>query len=256
MEHECLAWQARSAAHRLAFERCTETWQDIGGISRRDFARSHERGHRGSANRHVASAAVAFACMSILAWCWWPAEDEYRTGMGELRVVMLSDGTHMTLNTSTELGVDLTKTHRTVKVRRGDALFEVAKDPGRPFTVHALEASVIATGTEFMVRATPVTKGSDGQLDVTLIEGQVIVQGTRPPEAGTLPARVVMLPGERLRLRRAQGRDSSSEPVVRVDRPRVGYLLAWKRGELWFDDVTLGEAVAEMNRYSASVMSH
>ena len=29
MDSECLAWQARSAAHRLAFERCTDTWQDI-----------------------------------------------------------------------------------------------------------------------------------------------------------------------------------------------------------------------------------
>lgn len=252
MERECLAWQARSAAHRLAFERCTDTWQDVGGISRRNCTWSHGRGHGGSAARRVASAAVALACVSMLVWCWWPADDEYRTGMGEQRVVMLSDGTRMTLNTSTELRVDLTKTRRTVKVRRGEALFEVAKDPGRPFTVRALEASVIATGTAFMVRATPESSGGDGQLDVTLIEGQVIVQGTHPPEAGILPTRVVMSPGERLRLKAVQGRGASSEPEVRVDRPRVEHLLAWKRGELWFDDVTLGEAVAEMNRYSAS----
>ncbi|WP_458233002.1 FecR family protein [Roseateles sp. P5_E8] len=251
-ERECLAWQARSAAHRLAFERCTDTWQDVGGISRRDVARSHERGDGGSATRRVASAAVALVCVSTLAWCWWPAGDEYRTGMGEQRVVMLSDGTRMTLNTSTELRVDLTKTQRTVKVMRGEALFEVAKDPGRPFAVRALEASVIATGTAFLVRATPETNGGDGQLDVTLIEGQVIVQGTHPPGTGTLPTQVVMSPGERLRLKIAQGRGASSAPAVRVDRPRVEHLLAWKRGELWFDDVTLGEAVAEMNRYSAS----
>lgn len=29
MELECLAWQQRSAAHREAFERCTETWESV-----------------------------------------------------------------------------------------------------------------------------------------------------------------------------------------------------------------------------------
>ncbi|MBL8304431.1 MAG: DUF4880 domain-containing protein, partial [Ideonella sp.] len=33
MELDCLAWQARSAAHRLAFERCTDTWEAVAGIS-------------------------------------------------------------------------------------------------------------------------------------------------------------------------------------------------------------------------------
>jgi transmembrane sensor len=35
MERECLAWQARSEAHRVAFERCTDTWQDVAGVGER-----------------------------------------------------------------------------------------------------------------------------------------------------------------------------------------------------------------------------
>lgn len=32
MERECLAWQSRSEAHRLAFERCTATWEEVRGL--------------------------------------------------------------------------------------------------------------------------------------------------------------------------------------------------------------------------------
>ncbi len=35
-----------------------------------------------------------------------------------------------------------------------------------------------------------------------------------------------------------------------VDHPRIDQIVAWKRGEALFDDVSLEQAVAEMNRYS------
>jgi len=40
MERDCLAWQGRSAAHRLAFECCTDTWQEVAGIDLRSYARA------------------------------------------------------------------------------------------------------------------------------------------------------------------------------------------------------------------------
>ena len=43
MERECLAWQARSEAHRVAFERCTDTWQDIARVTLRDFVTAAAR---------------------------------------------------------------------------------------------------------------------------------------------------------------------------------------------------------------------
>ena len=45
MERECLAWQARSAAHRLAFERCTEVWEGVPGVRLADaYATAASRG--------------------------------------------------------------------------------------------------------------------------------------------------------------------------------------------------------------------
>jgi transmembrane sensor len=32
MELDCLLWQSRSQAHRQAFECCTATWEEVGGL--------------------------------------------------------------------------------------------------------------------------------------------------------------------------------------------------------------------------------
>ena len=184
MERECLAWQARSAAHRLAFERCTDTWQDVAGLTLSTYATAArlqmpDRPEARSNTRRAALSSAVVASAALLAWRPWAHDKVYDTGIGEQRVVVLVDGTRMTLNTATSVSVSLTKTRRSVSVLHGEALFEVAKDPDRPFLVQVADASVVATGTSFLVRST-----SDGNINadafgVTLIEGQVIVQLVR-----------------------------------------------------------------------------
>ena len=99
MEQECRAWQARSAAHRLAFERCTDTWQDVAGLTLAGYATAtaaREPGG-GSAARSLpwrSSLTVALVLVaSVLALRPWSAEEAYDTGVGEQRVVVLPDGT-------------------------------------------------------------------------------------------------------------------------------------------------------------------
>jgi transmembrane sensor len=58
-----------------------------------------------------------------------------------------------------------------------------------------------------------------------------------------------MKAGDRLLLDRPSG-PAASQVVARVDRPNVERVLAWKRDEAVFDDTSLADAVAEMNRYN------
>lgn len=254
MERECLDWQARSAAHRLAFERCTDTWQAVSGVTLSTYAHAAARQHDvpvGRINtRRAVLASSVLGCAALLEWRLWPGEQAYETGVGEQRVVMLADGTRMTLNTSTDVRVELTNVQRTMSVLRGEALFEVAKEPGRPFVVHVADAQVIATGTAFLVQSAPHDGGSDDAFGVTLIEGQVIVQRSSRAE-GTPATPIVMAPGERLRVaRRDDGSTRHDSSRTRLDRPHIDQLVAWQRGEAVYDDTPLSDAVAEMNRYS------
>jgi transmembrane sensor len=259
MERECLAWQARSAAHREAFERCTETWQDVPRVT---LASAYETASGQAASGSArnpwrngslgwAFAFTVMAVVGVVALQQWREAGTYGTGVGEQQLVVLDDGSRVSLNTDTRVRVALGPDRRTVSVLTGEALFEVAKDARRPFVVRVGGSEVEALGTVFAVRFSADGSSNDEALAVTLIEGSVSVgPASTWSTAGPAPARrIVMLPGERLRLAKAAA-GTSTEASPRVDRPNVQQAVAWKRNEVVFDDVSVEEAVAEMNRYS------
>lgn len=255
MERECLAWQAQSAAHRLAFERCTDTWQYAAGVQSILIPSStRERMPRSGASptqsRRLALAFAAIGCTAFAAVVLWPNQS-YSTSVGEQRLIVLADGSRMTLNTSTDVRVKMTDTLRAVTVKRGEALFEVEKDASRPFVVSVSDAKVVATGTAFLVRSKPPAATGSDAFDVTLIEGQVIVERASSAAQSSLANTVVMTPGQRLRVSQAVGhRQPMASAGARLDRPELDKVLAWRRGVSVLENATLEEAVAEMNRYS------
>ncbi|MCX2862245.1 FecR domain-containing protein [Paucibacter sp. PLA-PC-4] len=263
MERECRAWQMRSAAHRTAFERGTDLWMEAAGVDRTAVARAAALNASSGAAKTVraqpwpvaaalTTILIVGALMFELRW----GSDTYDTGVGEQRVVMLQDGTRMSLNTSTRVRVALGSDRRAVDVEGGEALFEVAKEASRPFVVRAAGSEVTATGTAFVVRYTPAIEGRGDAVDITLVEGRVVVRGAR--EVGVAAKSrdgVEMTSGQRLRV---AGRELSQVAAAlkpQLDRPHVDQVLAWKRGEAIFDNASLPEAVAEMNRYSAMPIS-
>lgn len=264
MELDCLAWQARSAAHRHAFECCTDVWMEVPGVPLERiqaavaaYAPDEGFGAQARARSRIGRRGGLLAlCLGLVvlgggaALVW--RDEGYRTGVGESQSVVLSDGTRMTLNTDTRLRLDFSGAQRTVKIERGEAVFEVAKDARRPFVVRAASSEVVAVGTVFAVHLTPPESGSGAgeALAVTLLEGQVSLRPAASAKAGEVAPQqpVLMQPGERVRLTRPSPQQPATIQVV--DRPRIDQLMAWRRSEAVFDNATLGEAVAEMNRYS------
>lgn len=307
MEQEFLQWQARSAQHRHAFERCTETWQEVAGLTRHALSDTEplrsvlQRGtpvHAGSAAQipahppetrrrpwaplsvaSMASLVLGVLGVLVVGAYFLTAADAYQTGIGERRTVVLADGSHLSLNTSSRARVRMSASQRMVELDRGEAYFEVAKDSKRPFVVVASGISVKATGTAFVVRngasmgPSPSPSALSNVVSVTLVEGRVLVaegqggsvtigprqDGSRvdppsDPRSDPLAAPIVMVPGQRLRIGvGTPDRASSGRPVARrvdSDRPRIDQAVAWQRGEAVFDHTTVSDAVAEMNRYS------
>jgi len=268
MERECLAWQARSAAHRLAFERCTDVWQDVPRVRLADAYASASLGdsvagpalHAGServrwrfvpvATALLVAVLVVFMAGTGLPVHLWRDAEVYATQVGGQQLVLLDDGTRVSLNTSTRVSIEFKSDLRAVTLDSGEALFEVARDPSRPFVVRVAGSEVLALGTVFSVRLGSSREIAKSDLAVTLIEGQVSL---RPAEAGkargVAPATpVLMQAGERIRLLSAEG-DAAAPATLQLDKPRIEPLMAWKRSEAVFDDVSLADAVAEMNRY-------
>ncbi|TCM16482.1 FecR family protein [Novosphingobium sp. PhB165] len=164
---------------------------------------------------------------------------DYITAKGEQRRIALADGSTVTLNTDSALRVAFEPKRRLITLLRGEALFEVAKRPGRPFVVQAGRRQVTAVGTVFEVRL------DTNRMQVTLAEGKVVVDGARgSASSGSRIVPTLLTPGHEL-----VASDGAAPTLSKVD---VEQQLRWRDGFVEFDDVPLSEALAEMNRYSAT----
>jgi transmembrane sensor len=170
-----------------------------------------------------------------------PNGEVYATPIGGLASVPMADGSQVTLNTDSQIRIALTDTERRVELGHGEAYFEVSKDAARPFVVRAGNKRVIAVGTKFSVRR----EGNDIQVVVT--EGKVRVEdraATHNPRVDG-SADVFLTPGSIARA------GDAGVLVQRKTLPEAEQQLSWRSGILMFRDRSLGEAVAEFNRYNA-----
>ena len=71
----------------------------------------------------------------------------YETRIGEQNSITLVDGSVIQLNTDSHIQVNYEKNQRSIVLMAGEAHFEVAKDPSRPFVVKAGDGMVRAVGT-------------------------------------------------------------------------------------------------------------
>lgn len=166
---------------------------------------------------------------------------DYVTRRGEKLDVTLPDGSAVTLNTDTDLDVVFDGRHRKVEILRGQAFFNVAKDPLRPFIVVAGEKQIVAVGTAFDVRL------DRQRVEVLLVEGRVVVEDVTPADSA-LP--VVQPAKASIQLDAGQALVATDKEVIRTAAQDAERLLKWRDGLIEFDNTTLAEAVAEFNRYS------
>ncbi len=183
--------------------------------------------------------------------------EHYTTKVGGLNNVPLADGSSVTLNTDTSIRVALANDERRIRLEKGEAFFEVAKDRTKPFVVYAGDKRIIAVGTKFSVRR------DAGDVQVVVTEGRVRLATAdavdspgaeldlgRPPStaargAETNPTSTFLDAG-------AVARASDAAIVVsETSDANAAQMLAWRTGYVAFQDTPLADAVEEFNRYTA-----
>jgi transmembrane sensor len=127
-------------------------------------------------------AAAAGVLLTIAFWAWHAhSVTHLATSAGEVRQVPLVDGSLITLGKQTRIALAYEPSTRRVRLESGEALFEVAKDPSRPFVVEGGNVRIRAVGTAFLVNRRP-----DGAVEVTVTKGIVDVWRETPsPEPAT-----------------------------------------------------------------------
>jgi transmembrane sensor len=176
----------------------------------------------------VAAVAVTFAALHP------KAESKaviYATAKGERREVVLPDGTRVALNADTRLAVAMQPGRRELTLASGEAAFQVAHDPKRPFVVRLGDRELRDVGTEFDA----VRQG--GLIRVTVREGMVAVFRPNAEQRS-----LSLGPGSRLEHREG----SPDMTVLAADADEA---FSWRSGRLIYRNRPLSEVVADLNRY-------
>lgn len=214
------------------------------------------------------------------------SSERYTTAAGQRSTFTLRDGSSVELNAKTQIKVNFTETQRNVELVDGQALFHVAKNPHRPFIVRAGNREIVAIGTAFDVRVdasylrvtliegkvavatqsmlTAATRSVASKLATAA--GSAARPDLRPEPAqearnDTLEhtdaaGEVFLVPGQQLIAplhfvgdgSAIENQESANSGVIRsVD---VAKVIGWLDGRVFLEDLTLGDAIAEMNRHS------
>lgn len=214
--------------HAAAYGRAEALWNRF-EIVRPEYERMRQTGRIGrrQAVMGLGLGLVGAGVALPLGWRFVTRPD-HATGIGQRATLDLADGSRVELGPDSALDVDLRADARRVHLRRGQAHFQVAADPLRPFVVRAGAAEVRALGTGF---------------DVNLLGDEVVVTVTEHAvevAAGTGTPRVLhagwqlSCDGSRL------------SPGRQVD---LDGATAWRRGRLVFDEAPLGQVLRELARY-------
>ncbi|MGV3480067.1 MAG: FecR family protein [Sphingobium sp.] len=255
------AWIDADPENLDAFERTVRVWQRFGAaattpefieVRERALAtyrrRNQARWSAPSGSRRALWSIAACLVLAFVAGVLWlqSQPDIYRTAVGERRLVVLADGSRISLDAATRVDVRLEKDRRVLVLRQGRAKFDVARDPFRPFSVAAGDKTVVATGTSFSVELLR------RQMHVVLYEGQVAVVEKAASGAGAVPVRLKGKGGAADRLLRPGSElvVNMSQPTASVAPTDLARSLSWEVGQLTFIDEPLYSAVERVNRYS------
>jgi len=236
------SWRA-DPDNRDAYEHVDSTWREAGTLAgdaasrhavsdalQRGAARRSRRERRGAWITGASVAATVLVLCAGGAALYQVAHPTYSTAVGEQRLVRLTDGSTVRLDTDTKIAVAFSSPTRSIRLEHGQAFFDVAHDPGRPFLVQAGPVTVRAVGTQFDVRADGASPS------VTLVQGVIEIR-RRDGSTQTW----TLHPGQQLIVAPL----SAPKPVD------VGSATSWTSGRVVFQGAPLSEAIAEINRYCA-----
>lgn len=243
-------WLKADAEHQREFDAMLEIWTiseflstDVaasapGAIAPPAAAPTQPPAARRRRGRRPLMAAAALVLgLPIIGWLGWEQgliPDDYQRyeAQAGIQEVRLPDGSHVQLNLGTRLSYANYKDRRSVSLKQGEAYFEVSHDAAHPFTVDAGKGQIRVTGTRFNVW------NYQDQVVVTLTEGSVQVRSDR--NSAELPA--YLSPG-------MQARFDASHLAPEVSAASPADALAWRNGKLILRDLTLNEALPQLNRY-------
>lgn len=233
-------WLSASEFHRAAYWRLEAAWTEATRLAALRPSKPH-RVQAGKTFIHRTFRAIAavavFAVVGVGGYQIYsrPAVTVYATPVGGHRTLTFPDGTIIELSTNTEVSIANDLTRRQAWLTKGEAYFQIAHNPDRPFVVTVGDHKVTDLGTKFLIDR------GEKRLEVALFEGRARLETVHA--SGPLRS-TELTPGE-VAVATADIMSVTRRPVAKLSSE-----LSWRKGLLIFDGTTLADAVSEFNKYN------
>ena len=154
---------------------------------------------------------------------------------GQKVSTILPDGTKVKLNAGSKLITpDRFKTGRREVTLIGEAFFEVAENPEKPFIIHIADLNVVVLGTSFNIDAYTLNKD---HTSIAVATGKVRVSASNDSSEA-----IELIPGQMLTHVRKTG-------VMKVQNFDWDKELAWKDNVLVFKNDNIDTIISELKRW-------
>lgn len=223
-------WVSASTEHANAYYRARQIWA---------LTFCHQQPKKRikpikAANSYLKKTIAASVLMCGLATLLWWSENheqiDYQTKIGEVQHITLPDGSQVDLDSGAQLQLAFDGQYRQVNLLQGRAYFSVAPTTGselRPFQVKAKNGVTQALGTEFAI------DNEGDNVDVSVYQHSVKISLLSGQE-------VVVKAGN---FTQYQQQISPILPLAKQNSE------GWREGQIIFQQQTLSEITAEINRY-------
>lgn len=170
---------------------------------------------------------------------WDTVTADYSTGVGEVRRVMLADGTQLWLDTASSVDVRFSPDERHISLRRGRICIETGPSNsthGAPLVVATRQGEIRDIGTRFTVR-------DDGaRTQVAVFDGIVLVRPARGAQT------------QRLNAGQAASFSSGAIEPLAESTPFDENAAAWTRAQLVVERIRLGDLIETLSHYRRGVL--
>lgn len=239
-------WLHRSDDHRRAWEYALRTWQLMGEVAPvheqlwMDAPRANVIPITGRRWRRPVIASVVAIAATLFLVLAAPSllirlQADHITATGQNARVALEDGTVIELGGDSAIKTEMTAAGRHVTLLAGEAFFDVAHNPARPFTVEAGGVEVLVVGTAFDVRL------AGEETTVELERGVVQVSVGEARETPDFR----LLPGEMAVVNRRDG--AVTRNTIQPDQ-----VAAWRSGRIFVKDASIGAVAEQLQRYHSA----
>lgn len=227
-------WLAKAPARAVAYEHVSRVMGDASHLLKSDLDFTRTAAHQPLMRaRNIVAALLLVASASA---AFMVADGPMRlradliTGTGQPQSLTLADGSRVELNAQSAIAIHFESNERRIELLRGQAYFEVAADPARPFMVEAGNGTTTALGTAFDINLT------DTDTRVVVTKHAVRVASLSTDSARQLPENHQLSYN-------MQGRLGETEPAD------AAMATAWRQGRIVFDNQSLSAVVEEIGRY-------